>query len=84
MTHDALTVCGQDSNCATLFLANMRRSANVGSMLARRLRRWPNIELTLSERLLFAGLEHHRQFRPTLLPISIYTDNILNSTYLYT
>ena len=40
-------VCGED--CA----ANTRRSAKVVSMLGHRLRRCPNIETTLAERLLF-------------------------------
>ena len=35
--------------------ANTSRSHNVGSMLAHRLRRWPNIEPTLRERIVFAG-----------------------------
>ena len=35
--------------------ANTKRSPNVGSMLAQRLRRWPNIQPTLDERLVSAG-----------------------------
>ena len=35
--------------------ANTRRSANVGTLLAYRLRRWANIIPTLGERLVFAG-----------------------------
>ena len=33
-----------------------RLSANVGTMLAQRLRRWPNIVPTVAERFVFAGL----------------------------
>ena len=36
--------------------ANTRRSPNVGTMLANRLRRWPNIVPALGERLVFAGI----------------------------
>ena len=36
--------------------ANTRRSPNVGLLLAHRLRRWPNINPTLGERLVFAGI----------------------------
>ena len=35
--------------------ANARRSPNVESMLAHRLRRWPNTDPTLGQRLVFAG-----------------------------
>ena len=38
------------------FPANTRRSANVGTMLGQRRRRWSNIVPTLAERLVFAGL----------------------------
>ena len=41
------------------FPANTRRSPNVGSMLAYRLRRWANIEPTLCARLVFAGLSYY-------------------------
>ena len=34
---------------------NTRRSADVGTMLAHRLRRWANIVPTLAERLVFTG-----------------------------
>ena len=37
-----------------IYPANTRRSLYVGTMLARRLRRWPNIVPTLVERLMFA------------------------------
>ena len=37
----------------TEFPANTRRLANVDSMLAHRLRRWPNIESTFAKRLVF-------------------------------
>ena len=33
-----------------------RRSSNIGTMLAHRLRRWPNIVPTLDERRVFAGI----------------------------
>ena len=36
--------------------ANTRHSPNVGSMAGHRLRRWPNMEPTVDERLVFAGL----------------------------
>ena len=36
--------------------ANTKRSPNVGTMLAHRLRHWPNIVPTLGERLVFAGM----------------------------
>ena len=36
--------------------ANTRRSAQVVSMLHQRRRRWANIETTLAERLVFAGI----------------------------
>ena len=35
--------------------ANMKRSANVGTMLGQRRRRWANIVPSLAERLVFAG-----------------------------
>ena len=38
------------------FPANTKRPANVGTMLAHRLRRWPNSVQPLTERFLFAGL----------------------------
>ena len=41
-----------------IFPANTRHSPNVASMLAHRLRRWPNIEATLGECLVFAGFWH--------------------------
>ena len=37
------------------FPTNTKRSANVGTMLAHRLRRWSNTVPTLAERLVFAG-----------------------------
>ena len=37
--------------------ASTKRSANVGTKLAHRLRLWPNIIPTLAERLVFAGVE---------------------------
>ena len=40
--------------------ANTRRQPNVGLMLAHRLRRWPNINSTLGQRVVFAGLERDR------------------------
>ena len=39
-------------------VAIIKRSANVGTMLAHRLRRWPNIVPTLTERFLFAGYQY--------------------------
>ena len=38
------------------FPANTKRSANVGLMLAHRLRRWPNIKPPLGQRLVFPGI----------------------------
>ena len=38
------------------FPANMRHWANVSSLLAHRLRRWPNNKTTLAQRFMFAGL----------------------------
>ena len=39
--------------------ANTKRSANVGTKLPHRLRRWPNIVPTLAERFVFAGDSLH-------------------------
>ena len=51
--------CGLSWACP----GNTRRSSNVGLSLAHRLRRWPNISLTLGQRLVFAGwgigITHH-------------------------
>ena len=60
--HEVITTLNQchwrqpnaDSACG--LPANTRRSPNVGLMLARRLRRRTNINPTLDEGLLFAGL----------------------------
>ena len=38
------------------YTANTKHSPNAVSMLAHRLRRWPNIETTLGECLVFAGI----------------------------
>ena len=47
------------SGCAKFVAARLaqqtRGSAIVGLMLVQRLRRWPNIKPTMSQRLLFAG-----------------------------
>ena len=45
--------------------ANSRRSPKVGLMLGQRRRRWTNIEPTLGERLVFAGISPDNPFRPT-------------------
>ena len=50
--------------------ANTGHSPKVGSMLAQRLRRWSNIEPTLDECFVFAGVE----VDPTRLPISAHFD----------
>ena len=42
----------------------MRRWANVGLLLAHRLRRWPNSKPTLAQRLTFAGLLDTEQSWP--------------------
>ena len=41
------------------FSANMRQSPNVVSLLGQRRRRWTNIEMTLGECLVFAGISNH-------------------------
>ena len=46
---------GPDCIYLDLFATNTGRSRNAGSMLGHRLRRWPNIEPTLPESLVFAG-----------------------------
>ena len=45
------------------YLADKRHSSNVGSMLVQRLRRWPNIEPTLAERLVFENSPFSRRRR---------------------
>ena len=52
----------------------MGRLPNVDSMLAHRLRRWPNIELTLGKRPVFAG---HRLFRSTSLTSISQMNNLI-------
>ena len=39
--------------------ASSRNQPNVGSMLAHRLRRWPNVEPALGESLMFVRREVH-------------------------
>ena len=46
-------MAGPDVSCIP---ANMRHSPNVVSMLAHRLRRWPNIDTTLGECLVLVGM----------------------------
>ena len=41
----------------TYIPVNTRRSSTVGSMLGQRLRRWPSIEPTIGERLVFSAIE---------------------------
>ena len=42
--------------------ANTKRSANVGTMLGQRRRRWDNFVPTLAERFVFAGMVHTKIF----------------------
>ena len=46
----------QTRHCPCIDTANTRRSPNVGSMLANRLRRWPIIDPTFGHCLVFAGI----------------------------
>ena len=49
-------VCVHDVYCYIVFHpAGTQRSSYVGSVLYRRLRRWPNIQPALCGRLVFAG-----------------------------
>ena len=57
-------------NTGPAFPANTRRSPNADSMLVHRLRRWPNIESALGERLVFAGL-------------ALYSTNIADDEHVY-
>ena len=57
MLHDWQTLCTEiETALGNVFAANRTNLTNVGSMLARRLRRRPNIDPTLVQCLVFAGL----------------------------
>ena len=49
------TLCLVFAGLDDMYPANPRHEANVGSMLAHRLRRWANIDPTLASCLVFAG-----------------------------
>ena len=53
-----------------MYPANTRRSPNVVTMLAHRLRRWANIVTTLGERLTFHGISAKLD---TFIPIVLVT-----------
>ena len=62
--------------------ANTSSSANVVLMLARRLRRRPNIKTTLDQRLVFAGYNARKRSADVTVPQVVHTtcSYILTST----
>ena len=61
---------------------NTRGSANVGSMLGYRLRRWPTIETTLANHFVLAGL-HLRARHSAIHAVKATNCFVFNFTALY-